>query len=96
MAKREQIQATQEIQPQRQADFFINVTSNASGKAERLGIFACYVETKDGAQNFLEQAILDYLKDGGNGNDILETLEFQNSLNPFEVREVLQDFQRKL
>ena len=76
MATRNQQTVSATVETQRNADFFINVVSTASGKPERLGIFACYVETKDGAQNFLEQAILDYLKDGGNGNDILETLEF--------------------
>lgn len=78
MATRDQNTVSAVSTEQRNADFFINVVSTASGKPERLGVFACYVETKDGAQNFLEQAILDYLKDGGNGKDILDTLEFQS------------------
>ena len=78
MAKRDQIQATQEIQPQRQADFFINVTSDAGGKDERVGVFACYVQDKEGKTNGLEQAILDFLLEGGSQADILETLEFQS------------------
>ena len=75
MATRDQntVSATE---TQRQADFFINVVSDASGKDERVGIFACYVSDKDGKPNKLEQAILDYLKSGGSGNDILETLKF--------------------
>ena len=57
MATRDQntVSATEN---QRQADFFVNVTSNASGKAERVGVFACYVADKDGKTNGLEQAIL--------------------------------------
>ena len=75
MATRDQntVSATNEV---RSADFFINVVSDASGKDERVGVFACYVADKDGKTNGLEQAILDYLKEGGSGNDILETLKF--------------------
>ena len=60
----------------RSADFFINVVSDASGKDERVGVFACYVADKDGKENGLEKAILDFLLEGGSGDDILETLKF--------------------
>ena len=76
MATRNQNTVSATVENQRQADFFINVTSNASGKPERVGVFACYVADKDGKTNGLEQAILDFLLEGGNSNDILETLEF--------------------
>ena len=76
MATRDQNTVSATTQEIRSADFFINVTSNASGKDERIGIFACYISDKDGKPNELEQAILDYLKEGGSGNDILETLKF--------------------
>ena len=77
MATRDQntVSATNEV---RSADFFINVTSNASGKPERVGVFACYVADKDGKTNGLEQAILDFLLEGGSQADILETLEFSS------------------
>ena len=77
MATRNQntVSATNEV---RSADFFINVTSNASGKPERVGVFACYVADKDGKTNGLEQAILDFLLEGGSQADILETLEFSS------------------
>ena len=77
MATRNQntVSATNEV---RSADFFINVTSNASGKAERVGVFACYTHDKDGKTNGLEQAILDFLLEGGCQDDILETLEFSS------------------
>ena len=78
MATRDQNTVSATNTETRSADFFINVTSNASGKPERVGVFACYVADKDGAQNFLEQAILDFLLEGGNGKDILDTLEFQS------------------
>ena len=78
MATRDQNTVSAVSTEQRNADFFINVVSTASGKPERLGVFACYVETKDGAQNFLEQAILDFLLEGGSQADILETLEFSS------------------
>ena len=77
MAKRDQIQAT-ENHPQRQADFFINVTSDAGGKAERVGIFACYVQDKDGKENALEMSILNFLLEGGDPVDVLETLQFNS------------------
>ena len=54
------------------------VEFNASGKPERVGVFACYVADKDGKSNGLEQAILDFLLEGGSQSDILETLEFQS------------------
>ena len=76
MATRDQ--NTVSAETQRNADFFINVVSTASGKPERVGVFACYVADKDGKTNGLEQAILDFLLEGGNGNDILETLEFSS------------------
>ena len=76
MATRDQNTVSATVENQRQADFFINVVSDASGKDERVGIFACYVSDKDGKPNFLEQAILEHLKSGGSGNDILETLKF--------------------
>lgn len=77
MATRDQntVSATNET---RSADFFINVTSNASGKPERVGVFACYVADKDGKTNGLEQAILDFLLEGGSQAAILETLEFSS------------------
>ena len=77
MATRDQntVSATNEV---RSADFFINVTSNASGKPERVGVFACYVADKDGKENPLEKAILDFLLEGGSQADILETLEFSS------------------
>ena len=77
MATRDQntVSATNEV---RSADFFINVTSNASGKPERVGVFACYAADKDGKENGLEKAILDYLLEGGSQADILETLEFSS------------------
>ena len=77
MATRNQntVSATNEV---RSADFFINVTSNASGKPERVGVFACYVADKEGKTNGLEQAILDFLLEGGSQADILETLEFSS------------------
>ena len=79
MAKRDQIQATQENQqPQRQADFFINVVSDASGKDERVGIFACYTHDKDGKENALEMSILNFLLEGGDPVDVLETLQFNS------------------
>ena len=76
MATRDQNTISAVSTEQRNADFFINVVSDASGKDERVGVFACYVQDKDGKPNFLEQAILEHLKSGGNGNDILETLKF--------------------
>ena len=78
MATRDQNTVSATTQETRSADFFINVTSNASGKPERVGVFACYVQDKDGKSNGLEQAILDFLLEGGSQSDILETLEFQS------------------
>lgn len=78
MAKRDQFQATQDIQPQRQADFFINVTSDAGGKDERVGVFACYTHDKDGKENALEMSILNFLLEGGDPVDVLETLQFNS------------------
>ena len=78
MATRDQNTVSATVETQRQADFFINVTSNASGKPERVGVFACYVADKDGKTNGLEQAILDFLLEGGSQDDILETLEFSS------------------
>ena len=78
MATRDQNTVSATVETQRQADFFINVTSNASGKPERVGVFACYVQDKDGKENPLEKAILDFLLEGGSQDDILETLEFSS------------------
>ena len=78
MATRDQNTVSATVETQRQADFFINVTSNASGKPERVGVFACYVQDKDGKENGLEKAILDFLLEGGSQADILETLEFSS------------------
>ena len=76
MATRNQNTVSATVETQRQADFFINVVSDASGKDERVGVFACYVQDKDGKENGLEKAILDFLLEGGSGDDILETLKF--------------------
>ena len=78
MATRDQNTVSATVETQRQADFFINVVSDASGKDERIGIFACYVADKEGKTNGLEQAILDFLLEGGSQADILETLEFSS------------------
>ena len=78
MATRDQNTVSATNTETRSADFFINVTSNASGKAERVGVFACYVQDKDGKENSLEKAILDFLLEGGSQADILETLEFSS------------------
>ena len=77
MATRDQntVSATVET---RSADFFINVTSNASGKPERIGVFACYVADKDGKEYGLEKAILNFLLEGGDPVDVLETLQFNS------------------
>ena len=78
MATRDQNTVSATNNEVRSADFFINVTSNASGKPERIGVFACYVQDKDGKENGLEKAILDFLLEGGSQADILETLEFSS------------------
>ena len=78
MATRDQNTVSATNTETRSADFFINVTSNASGKPERVGVFACYVADKDGKTNGLEKAILDFLLEGGSQADILETLEFSS------------------
>ena len=78
MATRDQNTVSATNNEVRSADFFINVTSTASGKPERVGVFACYVADKDGKTNGLEQAILDFLLEGGSQADILETLEFSS------------------
>ena len=76
MATRDQNTVSATNTETRSADFFINVVSDASGKDERVGVFACYVQDKDGKENGLEKAILDFLLEGGSGDDILETLKF--------------------
>ena len=78
MATRDQNTVSATNNEVRSADFFINVTSNASGKPERVGVFACYVQDKDGKENALEMSILNFLLEGGDPVDVLETLQFNS------------------